>query len=56
MVAKMGLNMESDNLFKQRLRDKGFDESQIYDILQVVETTCKICLDGNSNCQCWNDE
>ena len=44
------------SLFTDKLYDAGFDEAEILMILDIVDDTCLHCFDGDSYCQCWNDE
>lgn len=45
-----------DPLLIARLRENGFTQSQILDILNVYASVCGHCYDEDSDCQCWNDE
>ena len=48
--------IKGDLLFIKRLKEKGFDKHQIYDILETIDETCNHCWDGKKGCQCYNDE
>jgi hypothetical protein len=39
-------------LLVTRLKQKGFTDQQILDILHVIDNTCRICLDGDYDCKC----
>ncbi len=39
-----------------KLREQGFDDTEILKFLDVYEDVCHECRDGGSHCQCWNDD
>lgn len=43
-------------LFISRLKDKGLDDVDIFNIIEVFENICLHCFDYDRGCQCWNDE
>ena len=45
-----------DTLLIQKFKKDGFNEIEIAKIVNAIESTCKHCYDGESGCQCWNDE
>lgn len=47
---------EYKTVLDKKLEEKGFEASQIIDIKEVIGDTCHYCWDGDSRCQCWNDE
>ena len=44
------------NLFLINLIDKGFNDTQILDIINTINGICLHCFDNTSSCQCWNDD
>lgn len=42
-------------LFEKRLLNKGFNENDIKDFIDVVNNTCMYCYNRDDSCQCWND-
>ena len=45
-----------ENLFIRNLKDKGLDDIDIFNVIEVLSNICKHCYDAPHNCQCWNDE
>ena len=45
-----------DILFIKKLKEAKFEDNQIEDILNILESTCRHCWDNEHGCQCWNDE
>lgn len=45
-----------ENLFVKQLYNKGFNENDIEDIIEIMESVCQKCWNANPICQCWNDE
>ena len=43
-------------LIVRRLRDDGFNEKQIKQILEEINDICHDCWDADDGCQCRNDE
>jgi hypothetical protein len=43
-------SFKDKNLFIKRLEEKGFSESQIATIIQVLENLCPICFDSELPC------
>jgi hypothetical protein len=48
--------VKDDLLFVRRLKDKGFIDEDIEDIITEIENICPECFDCGRGCQCWNDE
>lgn len=45
-----------NNCFINKLKEKGFSNKSIDDIIGILLNTCTECCDGGIGCQCWNDE
>lgn len=43
-------------LFIELLKNKGFTDEDINDILEIVGIVCKHCYNEKDGCACWNDE
>lgn len=44
----------TNNLLTRKLEAIGLTEKEIRAVLIAIETTCKYCWDGKSNCPCRN--
>lgn len=47
---------EDDNRAVRLLRERGFDDSQVLAILEVIEDCCQRCWKRGPGCHCWNDD
>jgi len=49
---------QGGTLFVRKLRgiSIALTDEQIMFVLMAIDETCTHCWDGDSNCQCWNDE
>ena len=45
-------NREDDVLLIERLRERGLTVIQIASVLQVIDSTCTKCWNGNRTCKC----
>jgi len=45
-----------DLLFVARLRDQGFTQEEIGDVIATMDSVCHACWDAEDGCQCWNHE
>jgi len=43
-------------LLVEKLRAEFFNDEAVVSILEIINSTCSQCWDGDSSCQCWNDE
>lgn len=47
---------DQDCVLVAKLRATGLTTDQIAKAIVAIEDTCPQCWNGNSGCQCWNDE
>jgi len=47
---------DKDILFIRKLKQAKFRDSEIEDILTIIDSVCRHCWDNEYGCQCWNDD
>ena len=50
------LYMTADCLFVKQLRNKGFYETEIAAVIDVLNNLCPKCFDAPAGCNCWRDD
>lgn len=50
------LLIEKYPIIHEKLLEKGYDYITIFDVIEVIDTSCKNCWDDEAGCACWNDE
>ncbi len=48
--------VSGENTFVKKLRKGGLRDEHIIVVIDALDDTCKHCFDGESGCQCLNDE
>jgi len=46
----------TESLLAKRLKAALLTDDQVAVVLKILDDTCSYCQDGDSDCQCWNEE
>ena len=49
-------NPNEDFLLAKKLKEKGFNDTAVVNIMNCFLSVCRHCYNGEHDCQCWNDD